>query len=61
MRLFVFSHSTLTGSGYGNLTPSGRFASIFASLEALLSQVYLAVVIARLVGIQATQPPPNPS
>jgi hypothetical protein len=31
-------------------------ASICANLEALTAQVYLAVVIARLVGIRATQP-----
>jgi hypothetical protein len=56
MRLFVFSYSTLAGSGYADVTPSGGFASISASLEAMMGQIYLAVVIARLVGIQAGQP-----
>jgi hypothetical protein len=58
MSLFVFSYSTLTGSGYSHLRPSAGFASILASLEAMMGQIYLAVVIARLVAIQSSPPPP---
>jgi hypothetical protein len=57
MRLFVFSFSTLSGTGYGGVTAAGGFATIVASLEAIIAQIYLAVVIARLVGIQSAQPP----
>jgi hypothetical protein len=52
LRLLVFSFSTLTTTGFGNLTPRYNFASICANLEAMTAQVYLAVVIARLVGLQ---------
>src|SRR6516162_5297101 len=54
-RLLVFSYSALTTTGFGGLAPASGLASICANLEALTSQVYLAVVIARLVGIRATQ------
>jgi hypothetical protein len=54
-RLLVFSYSALTTTGFGDLAPASGFASICANLEALTAQVYLAVVIARLVGIRATQ------
>jgi hypothetical protein len=54
--LLVFSYSTLTSTGFGDVTPASGFASIVANLEALSAQVYLAVVIARLVGLQAAQP-----
>jgi hypothetical protein len=48
----------LTGTGYGEIAPAGAFAEMTACLEAMMAQVYLAVVIARLVGIQAGPPPP---
>jgi hypothetical protein len=57
MRLLVFSYSTLTSSGLGDFTTGNSFASICANLEALTAQIYLAVVIARLVGLQAASPP----
>lgn len=53
MRLFIFSYSTLTGTGRGELAPANGFADMAASLEAMAAQVYLAVVIARLVGLHA--------
>lgn len=53
MRLFIFSYGTLTGTGRGDLEPANGFADMAASLEAMSAQVYLAVVIARLVGMQA--------
>jgi hypothetical protein len=55
MRLLVFSYSTLTSSGHGDLVPATGFTSLCANLEALSGQVYLAVVIARLVGMQTGQ------
>jgi hypothetical protein len=59
VRLLVFSYSTLTSTGLGDLTSAGGFPSICANLEALTAQVYLAVVIARLVGMQAGPAPPG--
>jgi hypothetical protein len=57
LRLFVFSYATLSGTSFGDLAPTSGFASNAASLEAMTGQIYLAVVIARLVGIQAATPP----
>jgi hypothetical protein len=56
MRLFVFSYATLSGSSYGEVAPATGFASNAASLEAMTGQIYLAVVIARLVGVQTSGP-----
>lgn len=55
MRLVVFSYSTMVCTGYGDLVPANGFANMCASLQAMTGQVYLAVVIARLVGIQSNQ------
>ena len=54
MRLFVFSYATLSGSNYAEVAPATGFACNAASLEAMTGQVYLAVVVARLVGLHAT-------
>ena len=60
MRLFVFSYATLSGSNYAEIAPATGFACNAASLEAMTGQVYLAVVIARLVGLHAIPPPREP-
>lgn len=52
-RLFLFSFATLTGTGWGDIEPANGFVNMLASLEAMSAQVYLAVVVARLVGMQA--------
>jgi hypothetical protein len=57
MRLFTFSYATLSGSDYGGLSAANEFSAIASSLEAMMGQIYLAVVIARLVGIQSSPPP----
>lgn len=57
MRLFVFSYATLSGSSWAEVAPATGFARNVASLEAMMGQVYLAVVVARLVGLHATPPP----
>ena len=50
-----FSFVTLTTLGYGDITPLTSQARSLSLLEAVFGQIYLAVVIARLVGIQITQ------
>jgi hypothetical protein len=60
MRLFVYSYATLTGTGQGGLEAANGFAEMAASLEAMSAQIYLAVVIARLVGITSSPPMPGP-
>ncbi|MGO9601104.1 MAG: hypothetical protein ACLP7Q_24260 [Isosphaeraceae bacterium] len=53
----ILSYSTMTSRGYADLMPASDFANICGCLEAMMAQVYLAVVIARLVGLQSTQGP----
>jgi hypothetical protein len=49
--LFYFSFTTLTTLGYGDITPTGKLAQDLAIMEAITGQVYLAIFIARLVGL----------
>jgi hypothetical protein len=51
MQLRYFSFATLTTVGYGDITPRSLEARTFATLEAVMGQVYLAVLVARLVGL----------
>ena len=44
-----FSLVTLTTVGYGDITPVARIARSLAALEALIGQLYPAIIIARLV------------
>ena len=57
IRLFIFSYSTLSGTGYADLEPVGNFAAMAACLEAMTAKVYLAVVVARLVSMHAALSP----
>lgn len=50
-----FSFITLTSVGFGDLTPIGPAARSLAMFEGVIGQLYLAILIARLVGIQITQ------
>jgi voltage-gated potassium channel len=50
-----FSLATLTSVGYGDITPVRGPATAFAMLETVFGQFYIAVVVARLVGIRLTQ------
>ena len=47
-----FSYVTLSTLGYGDVTPSSVPAQMLVWTEALAGQVYLAVLIARLVSLQ---------
>lgn len=49
--LTYYSYVTLTTLGYGDITPTSEVARSFSILEAVLGQLYLAVLIARLVGL----------
>jgi hypothetical protein len=50
-----FSFITMTTVGYGDTTPISNAARSLAVLEAVMGQLYLAVTIARLVGIHISQ------
>lgn len=48
--LIYFSFVTITTLGYGDITPADIVVGTIAYLEALFGQLYLAIMIARLVG-----------
>jgi hypothetical protein len=50
--LLYFSLTTLTTTGYGDITPVDPFARSAANLEAVVGQFYLAITIARLVALE---------
>ena len=49
-----FSFVTLTTLGYGDISPISSQARSLSVLEALIGQIYLAVLIARLIGHRST-------
>jgi hypothetical protein len=50
-----YSMVTLTTLGYGDITPLNPIARMFAALESFIGQLYVAILVARLVGIQISQ------
>lgn len=50
-----FSFTTMTTLGYGDITPQTPVAMAFCQVEAILGQLFIAVLVARLVGIQVAQ------
>lgn len=53
--IIYFSYTTLTSLGYGDIstvTPAGRIMSV---LEAVIGQLFIAFMVARLIGIYTTQ------
>ena len=55
--MIYFSNVTLTTLGYGDILPLSNLARTLANLEAMAGQLYVAIVIARMVGVQVTQRP----
>ncbi|MBZ5688547.1 MAG: potassium channel family protein, partial [Acidobacteriia bacterium] len=53
--LLYFSFMTLTTVGYGDITPQWAGAGGLAAAEAVVGQLYLAITIARLVGLHISQ------
>jgi len=51
MQLRYFSFATLTTVGYGDIVPRASLARTLSTLEAVMGQIYLTVLIARLVGL----------
>ena len=52
VEVIYFSFVTLTTLGYGDFTPVSRLAKSFVIIQALVGQIYIAIVIARLVAMQ---------
>lgn len=50
-----YSFVTITTLGYGDITPIKDVARAFAALEAVVGQIYLVVLVARLVGLNIAQ------
>ena len=55
-RLVYFSFVTMTTLGYGDVTPKSYAAGNLAVLQALTGQIYLAVILARIVSLLVTRP-----
>ena len=51
---FYFSFVTLSTVGYGDITPVSKVARMLAAMEAMTGLLYVAVLIARLVGLYST-------
>ena len=56
---FYFSLTTLSTLGYGDITPVSKMARSLASLESITGLLYVAVLIARLVGLYSRPTKPN--
>lgn len=54
--LLYLSLVTLSTLGYGDVLPITAQARMLAAIEAIIGQLYLAVLIARLIGIEAARP-----
>jgi hypothetical protein len=55
-RFLFFSYVTLTTTGYGTLLPVSDPARSLALVEAIFGQLYLAILVARLVGLHISKP-----
>jgi len=54
---FYFSFVTLSTVGYGDITPVSKIARMLAAMEAMTGLLYVAVLIARLVGLYSAPKP----
>jgi hypothetical protein len=55
MTMFHFSMTTLTSTGYGDITPLAPFARSLSTLEQLIGVFYVAVLISRLIGLYPSE------
>ncbi len=53
-RFLYFSYATLTTLGYGDITPVSLAAQALAVTEAIIGVLYIAILMARLVGVYAS-------
>jgi len=53
-RLIYYSYVTITTVGYGDITPKSFPARNFSNVEAIMGQIYMTVLVARLVSLQIT-------
>lgn len=50
-QLLYYSFVTLTTLGYGDIIPTMPASRTYSAIEAIIGQIYLAVLVARLVGL----------
>ena len=60
-RFFYLSMITLSSLGLSDITPVHPFARSLVMLEALLGQMYMTVLLARLVSLEVAHTINNPS
>ncbi|MCP4200869.1 MAG: two pore domain potassium channel family protein [bacterium] len=51
-----YSFVTLTTLGYGEISPANHWSQTFAWMEAVTGQLFLAILIARMVGLHIAHP-----
>ena len=52
---FYYSLVTITTLGYGDIVPGTPGAGLLASLEAVVGQLYVAILVARIVALRLTE------
>lgn len=55
LNYIYFSLVTLTTLGYGDIIPVSGLARSLAGIEAVMGQMYLTVLVARLVGVYISE------
>lgn len=60
-QLSYFSFVTAASLGYGDILPKNPYVQMFAVIEVVIGQFYLATVIARLVSLYGNEPDPGSS
>ena len=53
--IVYFSVTTLSTLGYGDIVPATEAARMLTSVQALIGQLYIAIFIGRMVGIQVAE------
>lgn len=53
--IMYYSFVTLTTLGYGDIAPLSQFTRLLAMLEAVLGQLFMVFLVARLVGVHTAQ------
>jgi hypothetical protein len=49
--LFYYSFTTLTTTGYGDVTPASTYAQSLSIIEGIIGVLFIAVFVARLIGM----------
>jgi hypothetical protein len=60
IELLYFSFSTLTTIGFGDIVPASRGAQMAAIFEGIVGTLFLAILIAKLVGVYPPHVPAHP-